>query len=139
MKFEVSKVEEELKAYLTYAMEYLGLKDFNIQVGLDHTTYERRFMIHFHKPVVIDPIKTDNTLEALQRDVIDPFRDSLQSSQAVKDAKEELNNQVSDLKVQVTRLQMEVERLKPYENHFKVEMKLRHGDDRDKDGPKRVS
>lgn len=132
-KFTVSDTEKQLQECLSYALAHMGLEKFKVQIGMDHTSMGQVFNVHFYMPVEIGYVRLHQTehqgvIQAIKEDVIDPWVSALQNSPAVQEVKQELADKIIKLELQATELRTEVARLKPFENHFDVEMKLRHGE-----------
>lgn len=130
-KLTVYDTERKLQEYLSYTLKHMGLEKFKTQISVDHTSFNQRFNIHFVLPVEVEPFRIqehDGIVDAIKTDVIDPWIKSLQESDAVLQATEESNNRITKLEQEKTELTSNVNRLKQFENHFDLEMKLRHGD-----------
>lgn len=116
---------DELTIILTELMKYIGLNRFEVEVINEIYNRNSLALLKFKIPYE-ETLRVTNPSELISN-IFDPIVQDIQNSQAVLHSKNELSKQIEELKSKNNILENLVNDLKPFKEHFDLEMKLRHG------------
>jgi hypothetical protein len=115
----------EINEMIRQLFAYMGFSSAQIEGSLEYAS------LNYRTAVILTGILENPELR-LKTEIIDElaklYADPIKKSQMVQEMLCERDAEIAKLKSQVVDLLTEVNRLKPYAQHFEVEMKLRHGD-----------
>jgi hypothetical protein len=110
-------------------------KEFARQAGLSkgeikivHSSIDFGVYVNFgFRLDYVDTMMADSSPQTFVDKVFRPLIDDIQNSEAVTDAKYDLNAQVEVLKKRIDDLEQNIRELKPFKTHYELEFKLKHG------------
>lgn len=122
---KLDPINEEIKNYFLEFLKRIGLEDFKVQVessmGIEHCYY-----LGLSKKIeYVDLIKGRHT--GMAKTLMEPTLDKIQNSDYVKQCIADKDADIERLRGELIELEQRIAELTPYEQYYKLALKMNHG------------